>query len=201
MSKTLVVHGLETSNTLKVRVALGYKGIEYAFATVDPNDRSAIVRISGQHLTPVVVHGDRVVFDSASILRYLDVTFPKTPRLFGRSRDEQWEIEDHELFARSTLAGPMMAVVHGRAIGAKVDDATVATKTREFHAAVATLAERLRGREWLVGDSLTAADATTAPVLFRIRSAKLFEMPAAARELEPWVARVMAFDGRGRRDA
>ena len=104
MSNELAVHGFETSNNIKVRVALGYKAILYVFHTIDPRDREEVVRISGQYLTPVLVHGERVLCDSAAILRYLECNFPDTPKLFGDSLAEQWEIEDWEMFARTTLA-------------------------------------------------------------------------------------------------
>ena len=39
MSTDVVVHGFETSNNMKVRVALGYKGIPYQFRTIQPQDR------------------------------------------------------------------------------------------------------------------------------------------------------------------
>jgi glutathione S-transferase len=198
MTRTLVVHGFETSNNMKVRVALGYKAIAYVFRTIDPSDRSAVVALSGQHLTPVMEHGDVVLFDSAAILRYLDANFPDTPRLFGTSRDEQWEIEDWELFARTRLAGPMLAVVHRRASGVVVDEALQERCGADFAAAARDLAQRLAGREWLVGDALSAADVAAAPVLHRVQLAGFFPMPPEAEALRPWRERVMAFDGPAR---
>ena len=198
MSNELVVHGFETSNNMKVRVALGYKGIPYVFRTIDPGDREEIVRISGQYLTPVLVHGERVLCDSAAILRYLECNFPDTPKLFGESLAEQWEIEDWELFARTTLAGPMLEIVHNRVLGNTVDDAMTDRCTQSYGAAVNTLADRMTDREWLVGKSLSAADITAAAVMRRVRRAELFTLPAAADGLTPWVDRVMGFDGKYR---
>jgi glutathione S-transferase len=198
MVSQVVVYGFETSNNLKVRVALGYKGIRYEFRTIDPAERSEIVRISGQHLTPVLVHRDRVLFDSAAILRYLDANFPGEPRLFGRSRDEQWAIEDWEQFARHDLAGPMMEVVHTRISGGQVDEEMHARCQAAFDVAVTRLAERMAGREWLVEERLSAADITAAAVLFRIRGAALFTFPAGSEGLQPFIERVMAFDGLSR---
>ena len=57
MTPEIVVHGFETSNNMKVRVALGFKNIAYDFKWIDPADRGEIVRLSGQHLTPVMLHG------------------------------------------------------------------------------------------------------------------------------------------------
>ena len=162
MKPEIVIHGFETSNNMKVRVALGFKGIPYEFRTIDPRDRAEIQRLSGQHLTPVMVHGDRVLFDSAAILRYLEANFPGRPKLFGSSHREQWAIEDMELFGRLTLAAPMMEIVHYRVYGGTVDDAMQQRCADAFARAAATLVDTLEGREWLVGDGMTAADVTCA---------------------------------------
>ena len=193
MADPIVIHGFETSNNMKVRIALGYKEIPYTFRTIDPADRSEIVRLSGQHLTPVMLHGDRVLFDSAAILRYLDANFRDRPSLFGSTRDEQWAIEDQELFARSALAGPMMELVHHRVAGGTIDEAMQSRCQAAFAAAAATLADALGAREWLVGDRMSAADITAGAVAHRVRRAGLFD----ATVLEPlagWIDRVMAFD-------
>jgi len=194
MKPEVVVHGFETSNNMKVRVALGFKEIPYEFRTIDPSDRTEIVRLSGQHLTPVMAHGDRVMFDSAAILRYLEANFRGRPPLFGSSRDEQWAIEDVELFARTTLAGPMMEVRHHHAAGGTVDDAMQARCTSAFQEAATTLIKRMAGREWLVGDRMSAADVTAAAVMYRIRTAGFFEFPPGVETITGWVDRVMAYD-------
>jgi glutathione S-transferase len=194
MTPEVVIHGFETSNNMKVRIALGYKKISYEFCKIDPADRSKIVRMSGQYLTPVMLHDDRVLFDSAAILRYLEANFRDRPPLFGSSHAEQWAIEDLELFARATLAGPMMEWVHHRVAGGTVDDAMQARCQGEFAAAAKKLTAELDGREWLVGDRMSAADVTAAAVIYRIRVAGIFDLPADARKIDGWVERVMAYD-------
>jgi glutathione S-transferase len=194
MKPEIIVHGFETSNNMKVRVALGFKEIPYEFRAIDPADRAEIIRLSGQHLTPVLTHGDRVLFDSAAILRYLDANFRDRPALFGSNRDEQWAIEDLELFARATLAAPMMRVIHDRLSGGEFDEAMHASCAAEFARATGTLVEALADREWLVGDGMSAADVTAAAVIYRIRVAGLFELPAEVESINDWIDRVMAFD-------
>jgi glutathione S-transferase len=194
MSHEIDVYGFETSNNMKVRVALGYKEIPYEFHKIDPADRSEIVRLSGQHLTPVLLHGDRVLFDSAAILRYLDANFRDRPSLFGTNRDEQWAIEDLELFARATLAAPMMEVVHHRVSGGTVDEAMQTRCAGAFAEAAAQLIGALGERDWLVGDRMSAADVTAAAVMYRIRQGKLFPPPAGADAVHAWVDRVMTYD-------
>ena len=97
------------------------------------------------------------------------------------------------------LAGPMMAVVHPRMLGGEVDEGEVQQQQVLFGAAAQRLVERLSEREWLVGDSLTAADVTAAPVVWRVQSAGIFELSEdLAGRLENWKARVLAYDGVGR---
>ena len=181
MSESIVIHGFETSNNMKVRVALGYKDIPYEFRTIEPAEREDIIRISGQHLTPVLTHGSTVMFDSAAILRYLDANFPDTPRLFGSSHAEQWEIEDWELFARAGLAGPMMQVVHARVSGEPLDETSMEACGESLAESVAMLVAQLGGREWLVGDSMSAADITAGAVVHRVRNGHVL---AALRKRE-----------------
>ena len=194
MTPEIVIHGFETSNNIKVRVALGYKDIPYTFHAIDPSDRSEILRLSGQILTPVLVHGDRVLFDSAAIIRYLEANFRGRPALFGAGMAEQWAIEEMELFARHTLAMPMMEVVHHRKGGGTVDEAMQLRCTAAFADAVGVLAGRLAGRMWLVGEAMTAADVTAAPVLYRVRQTSVFPMPSAAERIREWENRVLSFD-------
>lgn len=191
----LTIHGFETSNNMKVRVALGYKRIDYTFRRIDPAaDRPSIVALSGQHLTPVLVHGAVVLFDSAAILRYLDANFRDTPRLFGQTQAEQWAIEDEEFFARVTLAGPAMQVIHARLAGDPLPAERVAECGEAMARAIDALAAKLDGREWLVGDAMTAADITAGCALWRFSRAGLFAMPPSLSALEPWMERVMAHD-------
>ena len=191
---SLVVHGFETSNNLKVRVALGYKGLPFEFRKIDPGDRETVLSLTGQRLTPVLEHEGRVIFDSAAILRYLDANFRDTPNLFGGDREEQWAIEAWERFGRGPLADPMMEVLRHRMRGGEVGEEMRARCSAEFAAAVAKIDAELGERDWLVGGSLSAADVSTAPVCFRIRGAGMLDWPRGLDRVDAWVDRVLAFD-------
>ena len=103
MSDGIRIYGFETSNNMKVRIALGYKGLDYTYTEVDPGDRAELIRLTGQFLTPVMVHGERTLFDSAAILRYLDANFPDTPRLYSEEYGEMADIEGWERFTMTQL--------------------------------------------------------------------------------------------------
>ncbi|MFQ5742482.1 MAG: glutathione S-transferase family protein [Acidobacteriota bacterium] len=193
MSDQVAVYGFETSNNFKVRVALGYKDIPYAFHTIDPGDRAELLRLSGQPLTPVIVHGDAVLFDSAAILRYLDANFLDTPRLFPADAAVLREVEAWESFARRELHEPIMIVVRQRLAG-RTDAEEIERAGALFAEVTSRLEERLTDRDWLVSEQMTAADVTAAAVVFRAREAGAFPFPEGRPRMQAWMHRVMAYD-------
>lgn len=84
----LKFHELAPSpNSIKVRLALRAKGIDFAAVAVDPRDRAPIVALSGQELTPVIEDKGIVLNDSEAILHYLDANYRDGhTRLYGDDR-------------------------------------------------------------------------------------------------------------------
>jgi glutathione S-transferase len=66
-------------NCVKVRVALGLKGLTYETQDIAPIDRATVVAASGQGLVPVLVDGPRAIADSTAILLYLEERHPEPP--------------------------------------------------------------------------------------------------------------------------
>jgi len=193
MSDQLVIHGFETSNNFKVRAALGFKGIEYRFETIDPKDRVHMVGLSGQPFTPVMTHGDVVLFDSAAIMRYLEANYPDTPKLFSRDYATMRTIEDWEFFGRVDMHEALMIMVRQRVAG-EDDPAKTAQAAKLFADTTAKLEERLSANEWLAHTRLTAADITCAAVVRRIQAMEAFELPADRPATYAWAEKVMAYD-------
>jgi glutathione S-transferase len=207
MTRAVKLYDLPIStNSTKVRLALGYKGIPCERIPVVPDDRTALVKVSGQPLAPVLVDGETVIFDSSAILRYLDANFRDTPRLFAESREEMKAIEEWEHFAGHEP---------GKAIGAMFGEMRAATKNPDairkanelLNSAADRVEEALAGGPWLLGNRLTAADVTLAPRLYAgmLPPAAVEKMPllrffADNLRLEghprtrAWVGRVMAYD-------
>lgn len=193
MPDIIRIYGFETSNNLKVRVALKYKGILFAWEPIDPFERTEIEQLSGQPLTPVMVHGDTVLFDSSAILRYLDANFPHTPRLFLGPRETIKEIERWETFARGELHEPMAMQVELRYAG-KEDPELAARCQEKFDAVTEVLERALADSEWLVSGQMTAADVIAAPVVFRTTDAEFAALPEGRERTRAWMERVMAID-------
>lgn len=187
------VLGFETSNNMKVRIALKYKDLRYEFRSIDPGDREQVVALTGQPLTPVMRHGDVLLFDSGAIMRYLDANFPDAPRLFCGNRKTLVAIEGWETFGRAKLLAPLIRVVNHRLEGGD-DPAVFDAAQAAFKRAAAELAPALEGRSWLVGDAMTGADVTTAPVVFRGSGYGLCDTGDLEPQVVDWMGRVMAYD-------
>lgn len=68
-----------STNVERVALALAHKGLAAESVWIDPEDRSEVRRVSGQDLVPVLSDGDRVVYDSMEIVRYLEERYPAAP--------------------------------------------------------------------------------------------------------------------------
>jgi glutathione S-transferase len=206
MSERLTLYMLPPSpNTMKVRIALSYKQIPYDAVEVDLQDRSEVVKVSGQPLVPVILQGDRVLFDSSAILRFLDANFRSTPSLFSTDRDEMRAIEELEQFALGSLSEPVGLLA--RKLLGRDPNADVSRAAPLMHERTARLEDRLAHSDWLVGNRMTAADVVAAPyVYYSTLSAEaaqagpiqkafheILQLGPGRERTRAWVQRLMAY--------
>jgi len=98
----------------KVRAGLELKGLAYRAVEVNPMTKKELPPLptDAPRKVPVLVHGDRVVFDSTAILAYLDEAFPAasfTPTEPG-ARTRSIEIED---WTDTELIAALPTVIYG----------------------------------------------------------------------------------------
>lgn len=166
MNSSVTLYALNASpNTMKVRAALTFKKIPYQRIDVDPARREEVVKISGQPLTPVLKHGDAVVYDSYAILRYLDANWRQSPALYSADRPTMKSIESWELFARTDV-GPAISTMFGQIREASPDAAKIKGANEMLNRAAAKIETSLASSDWLVGGAPTAADFTLATMLY-----------------------------------
>ncbi len=212
MSTTLTLHELTGSpNNVKVRIALGYKRLNYDRKPVKldeyPGNRDTIVKLSRQPKLPVLQDGKTIIFDSGAILRYLEANYADTPPIFVDDYAGLGEIEQWELFARTQIGEPI-GMMFGQAFAPESDAQVIARANQLLHDRTGALEDRLSGSEFLVGEHLTAADISCAAPLYL---ADLTEENAQSHPLvgffhahlklgqdrdktRAWVRRVMAYD-------
>lgn len=207
---TLRLHTLAPSpNNVKVRIALGMKGLDYEDVPQDPQDRAPLIELTGQPLTPVLEHGESRLFDSGAILRYLDANFGG-PRLFPSGYDEMKEVEKWEAFSRYDVVDSI-GTMYGMAFGRLEATPERMAAVREALGALLDKVEaRLEAKPFLCGDEASAADVTLASLMvyqvglehpaitqmpFLAFVAENFAIDAAAHpRTHAWVRKLAAFD-------
>jgi glutathione S-transferase len=70
-----------STNVERVALGLAYKGVAVEWIDVPADERSEVVRVSGQELVPVLDDDGLILADSEAILRYLEEHHPE-PRLW-----------------------------------------------------------------------------------------------------------------------
>lgn len=196
-------------NNVKVRIALGYKGIPYEEIPQDPEDRSACLEMSGQALTPIMQDKGVSLFDSAAILRFLHSNYPG-PDLFPQDAEEMKKVERWEAFGRFGVKdslGAIFAMALGRQ---EITTGGVLSARKELNDHMEALEETLVKRDWLVGSAMSVADITLASLLIYsvmgehpvlkasffgpIMAEHFLVDPKTCPKTQAWVRRVAAYD-------
>lgn len=209
---SLVLYDLRPSpNNIKVRLALGYKRLDYELRPVDPRDRTRILALSGQPFTPVLQHGEVVMFDSSAILRYVEANVAREPRLYSADPDTMRAIERWELRTRGGGFGAPVGMGFDQFFSKKREADELAGARDLFEDRCREIEEALSPAGFLVGDALTAADICVvsllsygAPTEAMLEDAlpilsflcETFAVPADCPRTRDYVQRVLQYDRR-----
>jgi glutathione S-transferase len=151
-----------STNVERVALALAHKGVGDEWIDVDPDDRSEVVRVSGQELVPVVEHDGQVLTDSPVILEYLEERYPERPllpadparraevRVFCAWFNRVWKLAPNAIVAEEART--------------RADAARIAALGEELRGTRDLFEELLAGRDFLLGE-LSLADVTAFPFL------------------------------------
>jgi len=201
----LTFHDLAPSpNNTKVRMALRYKGIEFEAIPADPFDRSAIVELTGQELTPVIADKGIVLNDSEAILQYLDANYRDTPRLYPALREGRRRCDEWARALDRRLGKPWMGVFFG-AIGMRdtIDADARQAFADELRALDAEIGDRapdedapicdLRVAQWATYAFPGDAFAKRVPLVTKVSDAFALatsDYPNVVRLIGPWAERL-----------
>lgn len=152
-----------STNVERVSLALAHKGLEAEPVLVDPDDRREVVRVSGQELVPVAEFDGEIVADSTAILRRLEEIKPAPP-LWPAEGPRRAELDVFVDWFNRVWKLPPNAIA-AEIEGGTPDQFVLDAHASEMRAAVRTFEELLDGRDYLLGNSLTAADCVAFPFL------------------------------------
>src|SRR6202167_3771626 len=184
-TKLITMYGSPWSE--RVRWALRFKGVAYEKENYEPGiDEEKIKKLTGQALVPVLLADGKVIHDSSAILEWLEAARPE-PALLPRAGKDRAQVTLWEEVALNALGPHGRVMITGRLL--RIDDPE-AQKSGKYFAEkygyspfeeaqsrltvtriLASLKETLSGREYLVGDTFTRADITTAAMLMLFKAA------------------------------
>ncbi|SNS83770.1 glutathione S-transferase family protein [Sphingopyxis indica] len=158
-----------SSYTWKALIALYEKGVRFDYRVIEP-DRPQHGEELRAHWPvgkfPLLVDGERALFEASIIIEYLDARYPK-PRLIPADADAALEVRLFDRVFDNHVMTPMQEVVADALRGPEnhmpmiVDKAKAALET-----VYGWLDKTLAGREWATPYGFSLADCAAAPSLF-----------------------------------
>jgi glutathione S-transferase len=192
-----------STNVERVALALAHKGIPVEYVDVPADDRSEVVRVSGQELVPVLVDGERVLFDSPVVLAHIEERFPEPP-LYPGDPARRAEVQVFLDWFNQLWKRPPNLIA-AEELKSEPDRERIAELSRRIADTLPVFESLLSGRDFLFGDELTVADVTAFPFLKyavvweegddeRFHAILRETMPLDGRHprLEAWIHRVDA---------
>jgi glutathione S-transferase len=152
-----------STNVERVALALAHKGVAAEPVDVDPSDRSALVDLSGQDLVPVLERDGRIVADSPAIFELLEAEYPDPPLYPADARRRAETDVFIDWFNRVWKIAPN-AIADELQTDAP-DQERIAAWSAELAGALHRFEDLLDGRDFLMGDSVSAADLIAFPFL------------------------------------
>jgi glutathione S-transferase len=204
----------------RIRYALAHKGVKFEVQPVRFADVETIRKLSGQHLTPIIKHGDTVVHETWDIACYLEQQFPDKPSLFG-SDVGRGIARFINAWSETRLGPPLRHVIYTdflaildpvdrdyfrasreRALGMSLEDACAdpVSKLAAFHDACVPLERVLSAQPYVCGQAPAYGDYIVFSLFQMARLGNRREVVATGSSIADWRTRMIAlFDDLGNR--
>lgn len=174
------LYGLGPTRSLRALWALRELDIEFEFVPVNlakGEGRSPeFLRLNPAGKLPVLVDGDLVLAESAAIVLYLAEKYP-AKGLLPDDLAQRAQVYRWIMFAMTELEQPLWRIARHSFLypEEKRSVADIALAREDFVAMAKVLDQHMAGRQFIVGDGLTAADCVTAYLMDWANELKLLE--------------------------
>jgi glutathione S-transferase len=161
------LYGFGPTRSLRALWALKELDADFEFLPVNllagENRHPDFLRLNPTGKTPVLVDGDLVLSESAAIVLYLAEKYPDKG-LLPADLKTRAEVYRWVMFAMTELEQPLWRITRHTMLypEEKRLPADIALAREEFAAMARVLEHHMEGRQFIVGDSITAADCVTA---------------------------------------
>ncbi|CAN5315375.1 glutathione S-transferase family protein [soil metagenome] len=193
MSLSLYAHPF-SSYCWKALIALYENGTPFTYRVLEAEDPQAMVELQGfwpLKRFPLLRHGERTVIEATSIIEHLQVFHPGPAPLIPLDAKAAVEVRMLDRVFDNYVMTPMQVPVADAMRDPADRDPTGVAKARAgLDAIYVWLDERMRGREWAVGEAFSLADCAAAPSLFYADWAH--PIPGGLGALKAYRARLLA---------
>jgi glutathione S-transferase len=152
-----------STNVERAALALALKGLAAEPVWIEYSDRGPVERASGQPLVPVLDHDGRIVAGSMDIVRFLDERHPEPP-LYPADPARRTELDVFVDWFDRVWKGPPNQI-EAELSKPSPDHAEIDALARRMTDSLDLFERLLFGREYLLGDALSAADLCAFPFL------------------------------------
>ena len=182
-----------SSYSWKAQIALDEKGIDFDYRNVDPEfpEHSEQLRaLWPVGKFPLLVDGDRTLFETSIIIEYLDRVQPE-PRLIPGDPDAALRVRQMDRVFDLHVMAVMQEIVNDRIRGPKGHAPMIVAKARAgLDTIYGWLDTQLAGGGWATRDGFTLADCAAAPSLFY--ADWVHDIPAELTNLRSYRSRLLA---------
>nr|WP_286207618.1 glutathione S-transferase family protein [Hephaestia sp. MAHUQ-44] len=183
-----------SSYTWKALIALYENGTRFTFRMIDPDhpeNSAELERRWPLKLFPLLVDGDRQIFEATSVIEYLHLHHPGPVRLIPDDGDVALRVRWLDRVFDNYVMGSMQAPVADALRPEGQRDAYGVDKARaRLDTIYAWLDRELGGRDWAAGDAFSLADCAAAPSLFYADWVQ--PIPASCATLNAYRTRLLA---------
>ena len=161
------LYGFGPTRSLRALWGLKELGLEFEFIPVNlqagENRRPEFLALNPAGKVPVLVDGDLVLTESAAIVLYLAEKYPEK-KLMPIQLEQRAQVYRWVLFAVTELEQPLWRMAKHTFLYPedKRLPQDIALAREDFTAMAAVLERHMAGRQFIVGDRMTAADCVTA---------------------------------------
>ena len=161
------LYGFGPTRSLRAQWGLKELGLEFEFIPVNlqagEHKRPEFLALNPAGKVPVLVDGDLVLTESAAIVLYLAEKYPEK-KLMPTRLEQRAQVYRWVMFAMTELEQPLWRMAKHRFLYPEnkrlPQDIDLARE--DFTAMAAVLDRHMAGRQYIVGDHITAADCVTA---------------------------------------
>ena len=152
----------------KVLVALYENPIPFDYRNLEDAQANAeLAALWPMRRFPILVDGDRTVFEATCVIEYLGLHYPGPVKLIPEDRDAALEVRMLDRFFDNYVSTPQQKVVADRLRPEGDRDPHGVREARAMlETAYAWLDQRMATRQWAAGAAFTLADCAAAPFLF-----------------------------------